>query len=250
MNSQNKRPPQSMGTRPQNSNPRPASYPSNGARTQGVPPRSGQAMQRPQGQGGVRGPNAQGVRPQTGMRPQGAQPRVAGAPNGRVPLRRPVGSQPHAGVQQRPMQASSQGQSTQMVKRASNFADDFNLPQSAVSTKSVISMIFLSLLVGLIMGLIFFSGSSQPVQTGLQGVIRNRDITSPLPRCGRIDKGQACVLYIMNSSRYDRLAESFFEEALKLTEVALYSIRMANPKYAKQRIPAGHFVEIKIPNVR
>lgn len=132
-----------------------------------------------------------------------------------------------------------------------NFATDFNLSPVFISSKGILGMLLGVLCLGIIFGSIFFGGSNNaPQPTGLQGVIRNSDVPARFPRCGRIDRGQACVLYIMNSTRYDKLAEDFFPEAVKLTEIQRYSIEMANPKYAKTRIPPGHFAEIKIPNVR
>ena len=102
---------------------------------------------------------------------------------------------------------------------------------------------------GILIGAMMFGGSSQPPPKGLQNVIRNQDIRQKLPLCGRVVKGQACVLYIMNATRYDQRAESFFDTALKLTEVPLRKISWANPKYGKQLIPPGALAEIFIPGV-
>lgn len=125
-----------------------------------------------------------------------------------------------------------------------------NSPLAGVNQKALGVMVVAALIFGIIIGAMLFSSSSTPAPQGLLGVVKNDDIRVKLPRCGRIDKGQACILYIMNSTRYDQIAESFFEEALRLTEVPIYSISMANPKYAKRRIPPGHFAEIHIPKVR
>lgn len=229
-------------------------------------------------------PNAQGVKPMNapqGARPAGAmqgrpmQPnpnrRPAGAMQGRPmqpnPNRRPTGApvqrqassqnaMTRPAVQSVPQEAPQQSATQQAAQRGRyepNFASDFNLPPSIIQTKGVMLMmacvLFMGLLVGMMMG---GAGGSQPAQQqgGLRGVIRNKDITVKMPRCGLTDPGQACLLYIMNSTRYDKIAEDFFDEAVKLMGVQKYSIQMVNPVYAKDRIPPGYFAEIKIPNVR
>lgn len=123
-----------------------------------------------------------------------------------------------------------------------------------LKTKTVYGILGGILVVGMILGGMFFGGSSsggapQNAAAAL-GVISNPDIKEHLRRCGQVDKGEACILYIMNHNRYDKIAEDFFDEAVKLMEVQRYSVSMVNPKYAKTRIPPGYFVQLKIPNVR
>lgn len=134
-----------------------------------------------------------------------------------------------------------------------NFAADLNLPASVLKTKTMGLIMAGVLLFGIIFGSIFFGGSgdSSPKKSGgLQGVVRNMDLDVMLPRCGTVERGQACILYLMNSSRYDKTAEDFFDEAVRLMEVSRYSISMVNTRYAKQLIRPGYFAQIKIPNVR
>lgn len=133
-----------------------------------------------------------------------------------------------------------------------NFAADLNLPPKILQTKSMGIVMGVVLVLGIIFGAAFFGGSEAPKQvSGLQGVVPNMDISpnDTMYRCGTVDKGQACILYIMNHTRYDRTAEDFFDEAVRLTEVSRYSISMVNTRYAKQRIGPGHFAQIKIPKV-
>ena len=133
-----------------------------------------------------------------------------------------------------------------------NFATDLGLPSSILQTK-VMSGIFGGILIlGMILGGIFFGGSSSaPVQnSGLQGIIKNPDITTRMRRCGTTDNTSACILYIVNHTRYDRLAESFFDDAVKLTGRQKYLISIENPQYAKMKIPPGYFVEVKIPALK
>ena len=171
----------------------------------------------------------QGVRPVQGTRPiQGQAVRrvPAGAtrtvPQGTRPVQRPAAQRPQP---QRPTGV------------------DMN-----PKTVGVIAMI--ALFCGLLLGAMFFGGTSKPVQQGLIGVVKNTDITQPLRRCGLIDKGQACVLYIVNHTRYDKTVEDYFKQAQDLTGVPLYSIQMANPRYAKRIVRPGYFAEIHIPRVR
>lgn len=134
-----------------------------------------------------------------------------------------------------------------------NFAADLNLPAKVLSTKNMSIIMFCVLVFGMLMGAAFFGGSDAPSKkqnTGLQGVVANIDLTNALPRCGIAEKGQACLLYIMNSSRYDKTAEEFFKDAVRLMGVSEYAISMVNTRYAKQRIKPGYIAQIKIPDVR
>ena len=195
----------------------------------------------------------QGARPmQPGVRRpvqgQGARPMQPG-------VRRPVQGQavrhPQPGMR-RPVQSEARVQQPVQQKRP----ELTSLQQQEISglltnPKALGFVAVIVFLCGILVGAMMFGGSSKPQQqTGLSGVVKNTDIRSRTPRCGQIDKGQACVLYVMNNTRYDKIAENFFETALRLTEVPLFSISMANPKYAKRRIPPGAFAEILIPKVR
>lgn len=134
-----------------------------------------------------------------------------------------------------------------------NFAAELNLPAKVLTTKVMAGVMFGVLLFGMMLGSIFFGGSvssGQKQEAGLQGVVRNIDLTERLPRCGIAEKGQACLLYIMNSSKYDKTAEDFFNEVVRLMEVSHYSVSMVNSRYAKQRIKPGYIAQIKVPAVR
>ena len=58
------------------------------------------------------------------------------------------------------------------------------------------------------------------------------------------------VRVVMNSERYEKLAEDFFGDAELLTERNRRAISLENPMYSKLRIPPGWFAEIKIPSQR
>lgn len=270
-----------QGVRPQNPRPTAGTAPA-GQRPVGTPnmtrPPMGNAPQ------AGRRPMQPGVRPGQPMRNRPMQPQAGQPvqrpmqPQGAMQRQAPMGTQgqprvvvPQPGPHQPSGQGQAQVQQTQPATRASqenmdsvntaqemerspyvpNFATDFNLPASVIQTKGILSIFGVTLIIGMIFGSIFFGGSDNaPRPTGLQGVVRNPDITSEMKRCGLIDKGQACVLYIMNTTRYDKKAEDFFDDAVKLTEIQKFSIQMVNPKYAKTIIPPGRFAQIKIPNVR
>lgn len=250
----------------ESNNQRPAQMPARPSGPEGVrrpapgtrqtAPIQGGARQAPGAQG--RAPIRQGVPQQGGARPmqrQMAHPQQTRPMNPAGAQMRPQSGMPHQPQrqqmpQQRPTYSQQQMMGTPQQSPVQQTAIPHNNPMKNVTPKTLGIAAVLLLFIGIILGAMMFSGSSTPQPTGLQGVVRNTDIRAKLPRCGRTDKGQACILYIMNSTRYDQIAESFFEEALRLTEVPIYSISMANPKYAKRRIPPGHFAEIHIPKVR
>lgn len=240
---------QSNNQRPAQPAQRPAT--GSGMRPQNPQQRSGQMGQRP-GQGAIPSGGRtmpQTMQPRAGVRSANPQMRQV-RPNTQInPAQgqRPIQSGQR---QMRPMQNTAPYRTSPIQQTRPNELPLQTNQITNLNPKSLGVVAVLILVVGIILGAVMFGGSSKPVQQGLLGVVKNTDIRSNLPRCGRIDRGQACILYIMNSTRYDQIAESFFEEALRLTEVPIYSISMANPKYAKRRIPPGHFAEIHIPKVR
>lgn len=106
--------------------------------------------------------------------------------------------------------------------------------------------------IGFLMGIMMSGGedSTQPVQDCPLKFVRNPDIQKSFPLCGRTSKTNECVLFIMNTTRYDAYAEDFFEKAGQLTERSRYLISTDNPTYSKLNIPPGYFAQIKIPSLR
>lgn len=136
-----------------------------------------------------------------------------------------------------------------------NFAADLNLPAKFLTTKMMTMILGGTLLFGMIFGAVFFGGSDAtpaPAQQQgtVNGVVPNVDLTVRLPRCGQAEKGQACVLYVQNTSRYDKTAGDFFDDVVRLMGVSKYSVSMVNTRYAKQRIRPGYIAQIKVPDVR
>ena len=106
-------------------------------------------------------------------------------------------------------------------------------------------------LVGLILGISMAGGESTPVAPEcLLRRTRNPDIQERFPLCGLTSQTEPCILYIMNSTRYEKYAEDYFEEAQRLTGRSIPNISVENAVYAKVPIYPGWFAEIKIPSLR
>ena len=136
---------------------------------------------------------------------------------------------------------------------ADNFAKALKLPVSIFKTKVMALILGGTVLLGMLLGAVFFGGSgNQPVQgpEGLLGVVRNPDLRQDLPRCGMVSEGSPCTVYIVNHSRNDRYAEYFFGEATRLTGRQEYLVMIENQHYAKSRIPPGYIAQIKIPSLK
>ena len=106
-----------------------------------------------------------------------------------------------------------------------------------------------AILVGILLGGVFFGGGSTPppVVQGLQGLVPNSSIRENLGRCGMVAETAPCIVYIVNHSRNDKYAESFFDEAARLTGRQPHRVRIENQQYAKTPIRSGYIAQIKIP---
>ena len=106
-------------------------------------------------------------------------------------------------------------------------------------------------LIGLIFGIAMSGGEPAPVATECRlRRVPNPDIQEQFPLCGLTASTEPCILYIMNSTRYEKYAEDDFETAQSLTGRPKMNISVENPVYSKLRIPPGYFSEIKIPSLR
>lgn len=119
----------------------------------------------------------------------------------------------------------------------------------------ILGLAAILLIGGVLLGALFFGSSSssnteQPVIQGLTNLVKNPDIKEQLAYCGQVSETSPCVLYIMNHTRRDRVADDFFEEAAKLTRRNKYTVEIENTGYAKMRIRPSFFAEIKIPALR
>ena len=106
-------------------------------------------------------------------------------------------------------------------------------------------------LIGLILGIALSGGESVPVvpECPLRR-IENPDIQGRFPLCGLTAQTEPCILYIMNTDRYEHYSEDYFKEAARLTGRSDVNISVENAVYSKLRIPSGYFAEIKIPSLR
>ena len=134
-----------------------------------------------------------------------------------------------------------------LQEKTSELHQQFNaLPDNKKHIILYVAVFFLGLLLG---GFLFHGGSSspEPLTKELSGVVPNPDIKEKLKRCGMVSPSSPCVLYVMNSYDYEKMAEDFFETAVALTKRTDFLIRSDNVRYSKMRIPPGYFAVIKIP---
>lgn len=132
---------------------------------------------------------------------------------------------------------------------ANNFAAELNLPPKILQTKVMGSILIGIFFFGIMMGCAMSGGNGKQVVQGLEDVVINPQVKAnpKVRRCGRTDPNRECVLYIMNSKNYDRLAEDFFQEAQDITGVQKYSIQLSNTRYANSLIQPGWIAQIYIP---
>lgn len=127
-----------------------------------------------------------------------------------------------------------------------NMASDLGLPPAFIKTKVLLPLFFLFIVCGGAMG--FFAGTMQNRSGGeLPGVVYNAEIPKGRPRCGIAQKGQGCVLYLMNAQRREIEAKEFFSMASDVLGVPKFQIETANIRYATMRIPPGYIALLNIP---
>ena len=136
---------------------------------------------------------------------------------------------------------------------ANNFAAALKISPRIFETKFMAAILGGCVFIGVVLGMLFFGGSKAPQQTCprdvIRGLVRNSEVRENLPRCGVSSPTAPCLVYIVNHSRDDRLAEYFFDQAAQLTGRQSYRIRIDNQYYAKTRIPPGYIAQIKIPRL-
>ena len=144
---------------------------------------------------------------------------------------------------------SSQVQQAQPTKGLydDNFAAQFNLPPVLLTTKVMGAIMAGIFFFGILFGAMVFGGTTKTTTSGLQGVVRNPEVPAGRRRCGIAERTQGCVLFIMNASRRDREARSFYDEAARITGVPSYTIELGNIEYATSIIRPGFLAQINIP---
>jgi len=169
-----------------------------------------------------------------------------------APAFSPAGTQPTTSVGTTEAAVASPATEPVVERGTDDFATKFKLPKTIYKTKAMLGILAGAVVVGLLLGALFFGGSGKqaPATNGLGGIIWNPDIMEPLQRCGMVPESYPCVVYIVNHSRNDRLAEYFFDEASHLTGRQKFMVQIANKQYANMRIPRGHIAQISIPQLQ
>lgn len=127
-----------------------------------------------------------------------------------------------------------------------NMASDLGLPPAFIKTKVLLPLFFIFIICGGVMG--FVVGAMQNRSNSeLPGVVYNAEIPKGRPRCGIAQKGQGCVLYLMNAQRREIEAKEFFSMAADVLGVPKFQIETANIRYATMRIPPGYIALLNIP---
>ena len=96
-------------------------------------------------------------------------------------------------------------------------------------------------------------GEAEPVQASCPvRIVSNPDIPAEarFPLCGRTSRVEPCILYMMNTSQYDKSVEDFYTDVQRLTERSVQLISIENPVYSKYLVPPGAFARIKVPSLR
>ena len=201
------------------------------------------------------------VPPQAYTEPQNVPPSAPEEVNvqpAEVPVQTPAAAPVETHVAPQPQQTEEAGPKTEAIReniqklqeKTAKLQQQFNaLPESKKHLIVYLGVFF----VGLLLGWLFFGGSSEPaapVVKGLQGVVSNPDIQEKLKRCGMVSPSSPCVLYVMNNYHYEKMAKDFFDTAVTLTQRPDFLIRSENVRYGTIRIPPGYFAEIKIPEKR
>lgn len=128
--------------------------------------------------------------------------------------------------------------------------DKWGLGPSLLQPTGAIISILVILLVGLLLGSIFFGGGEQNcVEQGLRGVIRNPGIKGKVYRCGVVPKTENCIFYVMNGSLTDKKVREFYQQVSDLTGVPKYTIDLGNVEYASSVIKPGYIAEIFVPSI-
>ena len=124
--------------------------------------------------------------------------------------------------------------------------DDTERNPAWLSVKMLILIAGLCLFMGVVAGKFLFA-ESRVVRNGLQGVVVNNEVPRGRARCGVAERGQGCVLYIMNPQRQDMSAKDFYDLAAQMTGRQRFMIETGNMRYANTKIRPGDIVQLNIP---
>ncbi len=125
------------------------------------------------------------------------------------------------------------------------------IPPEYLQKKFLYIAVFITLFIGIMLGAWLFGGSSAPIQSGgLKGVVSNSEIPKGRARCGMVDYGKGCVLYIVNSQRREVLAKELYSMAANMTKVPEYIIESSNLRYSNTLIRPGYIAQINIQPIK
>ena len=127
-----------------------------------------------------------------------------------------------------------------------NMASDLGLPPAFIKTKVLLPLFLFFIICGGVMGFVINSMQNRS-DAEMPGVVYNSEIPKGRPRCGLAQKGQGCVLYLMNAQRREVEAKDFFTMASDILGVPKFQIETANIRYATMRIPPGYIALLNIP---
>ncbi len=130
-----------------------------------------------------------------------------------------------------------------------NMAADMGLPAGFIKTKVLIPLFLLFIAAGVGIGM-FLGNPQQKASDELPGVVSNPEIPKGRPRCGIAQKGQGCVIYVMNAQRREMQAKDFFGIAADMLQIPKFQIETANIRYATTRVPPGYIVLLNVPPVQ
>lgn len=130
-----------------------------------------------------------------------------------------------------------------------NLAADMGLPAAFIKTKVLIPLFVLFVLIGLGAGM-FIGNPREVMSEELPGVVSNPEIPKGRPRCGISQKGQGCVIYVMNVQRREMEAKDFFGIAADMLGIPKFQIETANIRYATTRIPPGYIALLNVPPIQ
>lgn len=132
---------------------------------------------------------------------------------------------------------------------AKNLASDLGLPPAFVRAKVLIPLFFIVFVLGGVSG--YFGCMLKGQSAGdMPGVVHNMEIPKGRPRCGLAQKGQGCVLYLMNAKRNEVEGRDFFTMASEILNIPKFQIETANIRYSTMRIPPGYIALLNIPPVQ
>lgn len=120
------------------------------------------------------------------------------------------------------------------------------MANDAATKKAVIITALIAFVLGFFFAKIFFAEETI-IRDGLQGVVINAEVPRGRARCGKAERTQGCVLYIMNPQRQEITARDFYDLASQLTGRQRFVIETGNMRYSNVKIRPGGIAQLNIP---